>query len=165
MPWRTAAMTAASLALSVVENRLLVSTCAVSAGQLRREGGGGEALQAGFGHLGIILIHGHATWVPRRAVAVAPIGIRARRRLPIDHVCPFAIGAEAHGVRVPAGGNETHHLVVLIRSSQRHDGDAVQIAIGHPELRPIRRERHAVGVGARKLRQRREWMTLATGER
>ena len=54
-PWRTAAMTAASLALSVLENRLFVATCAVSVASCAAAGAR-EALEAGFGQLRIILI-------------------------------------------------------------------------------------------------------------
>ena len=154
MPWRTAAMTAASLALSVLENRLFVATCAVSVASWAGAGAR-EALEAGFGQLGIILIRFQAGFRPHRPVAaIAPAGIRARRRLPIDHVHRGAIAAEAHRVRVPTGRNETHYLVAAIGSAQRHHRDAIQIAIGHVELLLIRRERHAVGVRARILRQR-----------
>ena len=40
-------------------------------------------------------------------------------------------------------------MVAAIGSAQRDHRDAIQIAVGHVELRLIRRERHAVGVRAR----------------
>ena len=76
MPWRTAAMTAASLALSVVENRLLVSTCAVSAGSCAARVAVGKLCKPALVNWGFYSFMVDATWVPRRAGAIAPIGIR-----------------------------------------------------------------------------------------
>src|ERR1022692_4310920 len=116
-PRLTAAITAASLALSVLVNRLFATTCAVSVAScaalgsgklwrpafLRRQrgelcrAGEREALETSLGQLGIILIRRHASGPPHRPVAaIAKVGIRARRRLRIDHVHRVAIAAEAH---------------------------------------------------------------------
>ena len=89
---------------------MFVATCAVSVASCA-ELGRGKLWKPALSQLGIILIRRNAIGVCRRAVAVAEAGIRARRRLPVDHVHRVAIAAEAHRVRVPTGRNETDHLV------------------------------------------------------
>src|SRR5664279_6144348 len=65
-----------------------------------RRAGAREALEASLDQLGIVLVRRTAIFVGRRSGAIAEAGIRTGRRLPVDHVNPFAIAAEAHRVRI-----------------------------------------------------------------
>src|ERR1019366_5618328 len=94
-----------------------------------RRAGAGEALEACFDQLGIVLARSNAILVGRRSGAIAEAGIRTGRRLPVDHIYPLAIAAEAHRVRIPTRRDETNHLIAAISSAQRHHRYGIQIAV------------------------------------